>query len=45
MIEDIFFQDEGQVKITAASVGISRLRWTSVKESEINSNIHLGFYP
>ena len=41
MIEDIFFQDEGQVKITAASVGISRLRWTSVKESEINSNIHL----
>ena len=41
MIEDIFFQDEGQVKITAASVGISRLRWTSVKENEINSNKHL----
>ncbi|MBK9554686.1 MAG: hypothetical protein WBP31_14570 [Chitinophagales bacterium] len=41
MIEDIFFQDEGQVKITAASVGISRLRWTSVKESEIDSNKHL----
>lgn len=41
MIEDIFFQDEGQVKITAASVGISRLRWTSVGENEINSNRHL----
>lgn len=41
MIEDIFFQDEGQVKITAASVGISRLRWTSIKENEIYSNKHL----
>jgi hypothetical protein len=41
MIEDIFFQDEGQVKITAASVGISKLRWTSVKEVDIKLNKHL----
>ncbi|MPS75054.1 MAG: hypothetical protein E2590_18155 [Chryseobacterium sp.] len=41
MIEDIFFQDEGQVKITAASVGISRLRWTSINETDINSNNYL----
>lgn len=41
MIEDIFFQDEGQVKITAASVGISRLRWTSVKQQEIATGKHL----
>lgn len=37
MIEEIYFQDEGQVKITAASVGISKLRWTSIKEIEIES--------
>ncbi len=41
MIDDIFFQDEGQVKITAASVGISKLRWTSIKEEEIETNKHL----
>lgn len=41
MIEDIFFQDEGQVRITAASVGISRLRWTSIREDEIINNQHL----
>jgi hypothetical protein len=41
MIEDIFFQDEGQVKITAASVGISKLQWTSIKEEEIETNKHL----
>lgn len=41
MIEDIYFQDEGQVRITAASVGISKHRWTSVKENEIESNKHL----
>lgn len=41
MIEDIFFQDEGQVRITAASIGISRLRWISVKEDEIKTNRHL----
>lgn len=41
MIEDIYFQDEGQVRITAASVGISKLRWTSVKEEEIKADKHL----
>ena len=41
MIEDIYFQDEGQVKVSAASVGISKLRWTSVKEEEIKSEKHL----
>ncbi len=41
MIEDLFFLDEGQVKITAASVGISKQRWVHVKESEINSEKHI----
>jgi hypothetical protein len=41
MIEDLYFQDEGQVRITAASVGISKLRWTSVKEEEIKADKHL----
>lgn len=34
MIEDFFFQDEGHVKIIAASVGISKLRWTCSKTGE-----------
>ncbi|BAX81664.1 hypothetical protein [Labilibaculum antarcticum] len=41
MIEDIYFLDDGQVKITAASVGISKLRWTSVKELEISTEKHI----
>ena len=41
MIEDIYFQDEGQVRITAASVGISKIRWTSVKQEEIDEGRHL----
>lgn len=41
MIEEIFFQDEGQVKITAASVGISKLRWTFINENEIDNDRHL----
>ena len=41
MIEDIYYLDEGQVRITAASVGISKQRWISVKEEEINSNKHI----
>jgi len=41
MIEDIYFLDEGKVKITAASVGISRERWTYVKEEDINANKQL----
>jgi hypothetical protein len=40
MIEDSFFLDDGHVKITAASVGISKLRWTSVKEQEIDNGLH-----
>ena len=31
MIEEIYYQDDGLVKITAASVGISKLRWTDIK--------------
>jgi len=38
MTEDIYFLDEGQVKITAASVGISRKRWTAIRENEILNN-------
>lgn len=41
MTEDIFFQDEGQVRITAASVGISKLRWAAVKEDKIELNEHI----
>jgi hypothetical protein len=37
MIEEIFYLDEGQLKITAASVGISSRRWTSIKDSEIKN--------
>lgn len=38
MIEDFFFLDEGQVKITAASVGISKKRWTAIKENDMETN-------
>lgn len=31
MIEEYYYQDAGHVKITAASVGISKLRWTDIK--------------
>ena len=41
MTEDIFYQDEGQFKITAASVGVSKLRWKSIKHNEIISNLHI----
>ena len=41
MIEDLFFQDEGQVKITAAYVGISKLSWTAIREEDIKSDYHL----
>lgn len=34
--EEFFYLDEGCVKITAASVGISRNRWTCIKDSEIS---------
>lgn len=35
MIEDIFYLDEGRIKITAASVGIGLSRWICIKENEI----------
>jgi hypothetical protein len=38
MTEDIYFLDAGQVKITAASVGISKKRWTAINENEITTN-------
>lgn len=41
MTEDIYFLDEGIAAITAASVGISRQRWTSVNETDIKNNMHL----
>ncbi len=37
MIEELYFQDEGQVRITAATVGISKRRWTCIIESDIDS--------
>lgn len=37
MIEEIFYQDTGKVNITAASVGISKRRWVSVAEDDIES--------
>ncbi len=38
MIEEIFYLDEGHIKITAASVGISSRRWTSINASEITDD-------
>ncbi len=38
MSEDIYFLDAGQVKITAASVGISKKRWIAINENEITNN-------
>jgi len=35
MIEEIYYLDEGYIKITAASVGISNRRWTCIKASDI----------
>ncbi len=36
MIEEFYYQDAGHVKITAASVGISKLRWTDTKIDDKN---------
>lgn len=41
MIEDFYFLDQGHVKITAASVGISKQRWTYVDEQDISSDKHI----
>lgn len=38
MVEEIFYLDEGHIKITAASVGISSRRWTSINASEITDD-------
>jgi len=38
MIEEILYLDEEYIKITAASVGISGMRWTSIKSSEISED-------
>ena len=36
MFEDFYFETKGQLKITAASIGISKNKWFSIKESEKN---------
>lgn len=41
MLDHIYFYDEGQVKITAASVGISRVRWVAINETDIDSGKHI----
>ena len=38
MIEEIFYLDEGHIKITAASVGISSRRWTSLTSATIEGD-------
>lgn len=38
MIEEIFYLDEGQIKITAASVGISARRWTCISLATIQGD-------
>ena len=38
MTEEDFYLDEGNVKITAASVGISKERWEKITVSEIQNN-------
>lgn len=37
MFEDYYFLDEGHVKITAATVGISRKRWIHANEEDVNT--------
>ncbi len=38
MIEEIFYLDEGHIKITAASVGISGRRWTCINATTIEGD-------
>ncbi|MFZ1703558.1 MAG: hypothetical protein WAT79_04380 [Saprospiraceae bacterium] len=40
-MDHLYFYDEGQVKITAASVGISRARWIAINETDIDSGKHI----
>lgn len=37
MLDEIYFRNEGEVNITAASVGISRRRWTAAGENDLAS--------
>lgn len=41
MVEDFYFLEEGQVKITAASVGISRLRWKHANDEDISTGKYI----
>ncbi|MEM6262863.1 MAG: hypothetical protein AAGI38_10175 [Bacteroidota bacterium] len=41
MIEEIFFQDEGRLTITAASVGLSHQRWAFTTDEEVETKSHL----
>lgn len=41
MHEDFYFLDEGQVNITAASVGISKMRWACVNEIDIEKGEYI----
>src|ERR1044072_6126795 len=38
MVEEIFYLEEGAVRITAASVGISSTRWTSIDVEKIEDD-------
>jgi len=38
MIEEIYYQDEGYIKVTAASVGISSRRWTCINAAKIQDD-------
>src|SRR5437867_11221876 len=38
MIEELFYLDEGHIKITAASVGISSRRWVSISAGDIHGD-------
>ncbi len=41
MIEEFYFLDQGNVRMTAASVGISRRRWVSANSAEIETNSYI----
>ncbi|WP_338734020.1 hypothetical protein [Mangrovimonas cancribranchiae] len=41
MIEDLYFLDDGKVKISAATVGISKKRWEYIHESEDDGINHI----
>ena len=42
MIDEIYFRNEGEVNIIAASVGISRRRWTPVGEEGLSSKEYIS---